>query len=169
MKKSHLEESSSLSPNWCRSYFMFHAMDVHKPESLFKFLPILTFVESYIYQLDGLNEESLHPSNESRFSSQTNLRDVYDPCNLESFEMESFHLLSVLQTDPFRPLRLVLENKGLMTERIDKEFRNGVEYWTLERSLCNALLNRTELFDTAPLSEHFLLEPSLLHARNACV
>ena len=35
---------------------MFHDVDVHKPGSWFKYLPILTFVESYIYQMDGMNE-----------------------------------------------------------------------------------------------------------------
>ena len=35
----------------CRSYFMFHGMDVNKPHELFKYLPMLSFTESYIYQV----------------------------------------------------------------------------------------------------------------------
>lgn len=35
----------------CRSYFMFHGMDANQPKSIFKFLPILSFTESYIYQV----------------------------------------------------------------------------------------------------------------------
>lgn len=38
----------------CRSYFMFHGMDVNQPESIFKFLPILSFTETYIYQVNIL-------------------------------------------------------------------------------------------------------------------
>jgi len=30
---------------------MFHVLDVSKPQSIFKFLPILSFTESYIYQV----------------------------------------------------------------------------------------------------------------------
>ncbi|KAL1289994.1 hypothetical protein AAHE18_20G097400 [Arachis hypogaea] len=32
------------------SYFMFHELDVTKPQTVFKYLPILSFTESYIYQ-----------------------------------------------------------------------------------------------------------------------
>lgn len=30
---------------------MFHGLDVSKPQSIFKYLPILSFTESYIYQV----------------------------------------------------------------------------------------------------------------------
>lgn len=35
----------------CRSYFMFHGMDINKPQSVFQYLPVLSFTESYIYQV----------------------------------------------------------------------------------------------------------------------
>ena len=35
----------------CRSYFIFHGLDINKPQSVFKFLPFLSFTESYIYQV----------------------------------------------------------------------------------------------------------------------
>lgn len=109
---------------------MFHDVDVHELGSWFKYLPILTFVESYIYQLDGMNEEVLNPSREGSFGSRIIHKDVPN-------EQE--------MTDPFGPLRNALEVRGLMTERINKEFRNGVEYWTLERSLCNTASKGTEI------------------------
>lgn len=36
----------------CRTYFMFHGMDVSDPATLFKYLPILSFTEGYIYQVE---------------------------------------------------------------------------------------------------------------------
>lgn len=30
---------------------MFHGLDVSKPQSIFKYLPILSFTESYVYQV----------------------------------------------------------------------------------------------------------------------
>lgn len=44
----------------CRSYFMFHELDVDSAESIFKYLPLLSFTESYIYQV-------LYPENWSKF------------------------------------------------------------------------------------------------------
>jgi hypothetical protein len=35
----------------CRSYFMFHGLDANNPQPLFKYLPVLSFTESYIYQV----------------------------------------------------------------------------------------------------------------------
>lgn len=46
--------------DFCRSYFMFHELNVNDPADVFRHLPILTFVESYIYQLDEENEEEVH-------------------------------------------------------------------------------------------------------------
>ncbi|VAH48335.1 unnamed protein product [Triticum turgidum subsp. durum] len=74
----------------CRSYFIFHGLDVNRPHSVFKFLPLLSFTESYIYQLDASNEDSLLlvPDNNSsstvlerkiQGSSQMSLSDMLDP------------------------------------------------------------------------------------------
>ncbi|BBH05725.1 hypothetical protein Prudu_017202 [Prunus dulcis] len=78
------------------SYFMFHGMDINKPQSVFQYLPVLSFTESYIYQLDRLNEKTLHaPSDEMNM--------------------------------------------------IQDEFKSGEGYWALERKLCYALINKTEI------------------------
>lgn len=37
---------------------MFHKMDVHQPQSIFRYLPILSFAESFIYQV--MNEHAFH-------------------------------------------------------------------------------------------------------------
>jgi hypothetical protein len=34
---------------------MFHEMDINKPQSIFKYLPLLSFTESYIYQVRNWN------------------------------------------------------------------------------------------------------------------
>lgn len=125
-----IERAKSTLEDFVRSYFMFHDVEVHILGSWFKYLPILTFVESYIYQLDAMNEEVLTPSREDSFNAQINLKDVQN-------EQE--------MTDPFGPLRNALGVRGLMTERINKELRDGMEYWTLERSLCNAASKGTEI------------------------
>ncbi|XP_028213223.1 uncharacterized protein LOC114395597 isoform X2 [Glycine soja] len=115
------------------SYFMFHGLDVSKPQSIFKYLPILSFTESYIYQLDKMNEKLL----------QT-------PCNGncvfgEKDERETKVLVSCFSNEPVRPLVSILEHKGLLTERIREELRLGEEYWALERKLCSALTNKEEI------------------------
>lgn len=42
---------STLCISQCRSYFMFHGMDANDLQALFKYLPLLSFTESYIYQV----------------------------------------------------------------------------------------------------------------------
>ncbi|KAL6339068.1 hypothetical protein AAG906_024219 [Vitis piasezkii] len=96
-----------------RSYFMFHGMDVNAPQSIFRYLPMLSFTESYIYQ-------------EKNRSGITKLMEVF-------------------QTDPFRPLVLLFEHHGLLTERIREELRCGEEYWDLERKLCCLLLTKNKV------------------------
>ncbi|KAB5556485.1 hypothetical protein DKX38_007394 [Salix brachista] len=53
--------------------------------------------------------------------------------------------IDMLKNDPFRPLSNQLQHHGLLTERINEEFRFGEEYWDLERKLCSALMNQTEI------------------------
>ncbi|KAH1196451.1 hypothetical protein HKD37_18G049367 [Glycine soja] len=128
-----MQMANSTLEDFCRSYFMFHGLDVSKPQSIFKYLPILSFTESYIYQLDKMNEKLL----------QT-------PCNGncvfgEKDERETKVLVSCFSNEPVRPLVSILEHKGLLTERIREELRLGEEYWALERKLCSALTNKEEI------------------------
>nr|GLL26214.1 uncharacterized protein LOC109177591 isoform X2 [Ipomoea trifida] len=60
-----MERANSTLEDFCRSYFMFHKMDAHQPQSIFEYLPILSFTESFIYQLDSLNEQLLQPPKEN--------------------------------------------------------------------------------------------------------
>ncbi|KAK4264932.1 hypothetical protein QN277_026047 [Acacia crassicarpa] len=48
-----MQDANSTLEDFCRSYFMFHGLDVSKPQSIFKYLPILSFTESYIYQVNS--------------------------------------------------------------------------------------------------------------------
>ncbi|XP_020529010.1 uncharacterized protein LOC18423397 isoform X7 [Amborella trichopoda] len=43
--------ANSTLEDFCRSYFMFHGMDANRPELVFRYLPFLSFTESYIYQI----------------------------------------------------------------------------------------------------------------------
>ncbi|XP_022009714.1 uncharacterized protein LOC110909014 isoform X1 [Helianthus annuus] len=51
-----MQRANSTLEDFCRSYFMFHEMDANSAESIFKYLPLLSFTESYMYQLDTINE-----------------------------------------------------------------------------------------------------------------
>ncbi|KAL3524778.1 hypothetical protein ACH5RR_013150 [Cinchona calisaya] len=125
-----MHRANSTLEDFCRSYFMFHKMDVHHPQSIFRYLPILSFTESYIYQLDTLNEKLLRsPTYGVQFGEISDM-----VCQTkQGWEIRS---LKMLEADPFRPLVILLEHQGLFTERIREELRSGVEYWTLERKLC---------------------------------
>lgn len=132
-----MQRANSTLEDFCRSYFMFHGMDINKPQSVFQYLPVLSFTESYIYQLDRLNEKTLHaPSDEMNMlerGSQAEGQWLISRCT------------NVFKSDPFRPLSCLLECHGLLTKRIQDEFKSGEGYWALERKLCYALINKTEI------------------------
>ncbi|XP_031745679.1 uncharacterized protein LOC116406126 isoform X1 [Cucumis sativus] len=107
------------------SYFMFHGMDANKPQSVFKYFPILSFTESYIYQLDTLNEKIVLGGFAFGESQETNEK--------------STKILSAIRSDPLQPLINLLKSHGLLTDRLVHELRSGEEYWALERDLCGAL------------------------------
>ncbi|KAI9117053.1 hypothetical protein K1719_012052 [Acacia pycnantha] len=128
-----MQDANSTLEDFCRSYFMFHGLDVSKPNSIFKYLPILSFTESYIYQLDRMNEKLLQtPANGESVSGG-------------KYEKDAPLLISCISKNPFRPLVTLLEHKGLLTRRITEELRQGEEYWGLERKLCHALINKEEI------------------------
>ncbi|XP_020575523.1 uncharacterized protein LOC110021383 isoform X8 [Phalaenopsis equestris] len=77
--------------------------------------------ESYIYQLDTLNENEL-------------LRSADDTSENSCHKWSS--------RNPFEPLVHLLQQQGLMTERIQNELNLGVEYWKLERKLCDGLTKK---------------------------
>ncbi|XP_071701854.1 uncharacterized protein [Rutidosis leptorrhynchoides] len=110
-----MKRANSTLEDFCRSYFMFHEIDVNSAGSIFKYLPWLSFTESYIYQLDTLNEKLV------QFS------------------------LGESSAFTFRPLVVLLERNGLYTDRIRDEFKCGEEYWALERKLCHALTSKQEI------------------------
>ncbi|XP_009802514.1 uncharacterized protein LOC107810361 isoform X2 [Nicotiana tabacum] len=132
--------ANSTLEDFCRSYFMFHKMDPHQPQSIFKYLPILSFTESYIYQLDNLNEKLLQPSVGKDQSS-------YRGYSVETKEDWDLTSVRMMTNDPFRPLCNVLEHHGLLTDRIREEMKSGVEYWSLERKLCHPLGSKHEVDD----------------------
>ncbi|KAK6923780.1 hypothetical protein RJ641_009980 [Dillenia turbinata] len=143
-----MQRANSTLEDFCRSYFMFHDMDVNTPQSVFKYLPVLSFTESYIYQLDSLNEKMMHVTTSSvdpqeREFSQLSL----NPCdiNQEAYQKTKFNAMEQIKGNPFEPLVSLLEHHGLLTKRMEKELRCGEEYWALERKLCHALVSKKEV------------------------
>ncbi|MED6134461.1 hypothetical protein PIB30_037345 [Stylosanthes scabra] len=128
-----MEKANSTLEDFCRSYFMFHELDVTKPQTIFKYLPILSFTESYIYQLDKMNEKLLPTPTDG------------DSVHGGKDEKTTQVLASYISNDPVQPLATLLKHKDLLTERIRKELTLGEEYWALERKLCYALINKEEM------------------------
>ncbi|XP_021752757.1 uncharacterized protein LOC110718238 isoform X2 [Chenopodium quinoa] len=126
-----MQRANSTIEDFCRSYFMFHGMDVNRPESIFKYLPVLSFVESYIYQLDTLNEKMVDVS-----VSKVAVRDGRS--DKEAYSTLACRFNKDFESDTFRPLTILLQCNGLLTKRIREELKNGEEYWALERRLCGA-------------------------------
>ncbi|KAK9285468.1 hypothetical protein L1049_024662 [Liquidambar formosana] len=133
-----MQRANSTLEDFCRSYYMFHELDVNRPQSIFRYLPVLSFTESFIYQLDSLNEKILNmPDSVLTVQEKGSLA--------EANWSYVFKSMQALKTDPFRPLVLLLERYGLLTERIREEFSCGEEYWALERNLCCALMSKKEI------------------------
>ncbi|KAG9141839.1 hypothetical protein Leryth_013959 [Lithospermum erythrorhizon] len=133
-----MQRANSTLEDFCRSYFMFHNMDPNEPQSVFRYLPILSFTESYIYQLDTLNEKLLQ-------SPTDGVRMICRDNDMESSISWVHKWTSILINDTFGPLICLIKNFGLLTERIREELDSGKEYWALERKLCGAFMNNEEL------------------------
>lgn len=133
-----MQRANSTLEDFCRSYFMFHGMDANHPQAIFKYLPVLSFTESYIYQLDSLNEKIVNMPTDGVTVSERGFQE-------KAYEKQVSKLIDILKSDPFRPLVSLLERHGLLTERIVEEFRCGEEYWALERKLCCALMTKKEI------------------------
>ncbi|XP_024011457.1 uncharacterized protein LOC18019136 isoform X2 [Eutrema salsugineum] len=127
-----MKRANSTLEDFSRSYFMFHGLDINEPQSIFRYLPVLSFTESYIYQMDALNEKIV---SESACGSQVTY-------SSNGWNAESRVLF---ETDPLKPLGDLLEREGLLTQRIQQEFKSGEEYWALERRLCRVLSNKNKI------------------------
>ncbi|KAL6650814.1 hypothetical protein ACP70R_009739 [Stipagrostis hirtigluma subsp. patula] len=121
-----MTRANSTLEDFCRSYFMFHGLDVSNPQSIFKYLPVLSFTESYIYQLDASNESCLHLAPDDIDSSTV-------------LERKKQSLDGVSLSQMIEPLEDLLQSQGLMTDRLRNELKSGIQYWSLETKLCQAL------------------------------
>ncbi|KAK4584099.1 hypothetical protein RGQ29_022008 [Quercus rubra] len=81
-----MKHANSTLEDFCRSYFMFHGMDVNRPQSVFKYLPVLYFTGSFLYQRQEGHQRLI-----TKFTD-------------------------ALQSNPFGPLMGLLEFHGLLTE-----------------------------------------------------
>ncbi|XP_064985964.1 uncharacterized protein LOC103969901 isoform X6 [Musa acuminata AAA Group] len=137
-----MKRANSTLEDFCRSYFMFHGLDASKPREIFKYLPILSFTESYIYQLDTLNEKALHLSSKVATSPTTELNNLTHLRNDVTYHNVRNNTNEFCSADPL--IRL-LQCEGLLSERIRKELNSGIEYWALERKLCHALSGKKKI------------------------
>ncbi|KAK1683542.1 hypothetical protein QYE76_044390 [Lolium multiflorum] len=126
-----MRRANSTLEDFCRSYFIFHGLDINKPQAVFKFLPFLSFTESYIYQLDASNEDSL-----------LSVPDNYPSTVLEREKMAS---TQASMSDMLDPLDNLLQCQGLMTDQLRNELKSGIQYWSLERKLCQALSRNNKI------------------------
>ncbi|XP_037478000.1 uncharacterized protein LOC119355313 [Triticum dicoccoides] len=124
--------ANSTLEDFCRSYFIFHGLDVNRPHSVFKFLPFLSFTESYIYQLDASNEDSLLLVPENNSSSTVLERKIQGSSQMSLSDM-------------LDPLDNLLQCQGLMTDQLRNELKSGIQYWSLERKLCQALSRKDKI------------------------
>ncbi|KAL1225717.1 hypothetical protein V5N11_005366 [Cardamine amara subsp. amara] len=127
-----MKRANSTLEDFSRSYFMFHQLQINEPQSIFRYLPVLSFTESYIYQMDALNEKIVSESacGSKVISTRNHGWNAESPVLFETVSM--------------KPLEDLLEREGLLTQRIQQEFRSGEEYWALERKLCHALSNKNK-------------------------
>ncbi|KAL1209042.1 hypothetical protein V5N11_034530 [Cardamine amara subsp. amara] len=128
-----MKRANSTLEDFSRSYFMFHQLQINEPQSIFRYLPVLSFTESYIYQMDALNEKIVSESacGSKVISTRNHGWNAESPVLFETVSM--------------KPLEDLLEREGLLTQRIQQEFRSGEEYWALERKLCHALSNKNKI------------------------
>ncbi|KAD3640207.1 hypothetical protein E3N88_29430 [Mikania micrantha] len=134
-----MHRANSTLEDFCRSYFMFHEMDANSAESIFKYLPLLSFTESYIYQLDTINERLVElPLGET---SDFTFRKLF--VLLESYGMLTDRLETLVSVSHFSGRCLL--KPSCNNFRIRNELKCGEEYWALERKLCFALTRKEEI------------------------
>ena len=103
-----LSRAQTTIEDFVSSYFHFH--DLVVPKDFFRFLPILVFVEATIYQMDEENEDLCNQK-----ASVSHEEEV-------SFQGEA-------------ALMSVLEQEGLLDDRIREELDKGRQYWAAERNI----------------------------------
>lgn len=110
-----LKRSRTTIEDFVKSYFPLHGLD--PAQDVFKYLDILVFVEATIYQMDEDNEKVCAEG-----------------------EQSDQHVLNGEQA-----ILGVLENKGLLEQRLVDELAEGKQYWADERRLCKAMLSHSQV------------------------
>jgi len=119
-----LTRARSTLEDFVSSYFMFHGLDPTKPTDVFAHLPVLSFTEAVIYELDDANEDVQY--------GETDMKDVKD-----TFENLMRRLEEHFGEEHFRFVETPLR----------RELSQGLEYWELERRLGPMLAAGTRLTD----------------------
>ena len=126
-------------------YFSLHGL---ARDAFFRFLPILTFSEACIYQMDEENEAYT--------------RRLVDTPAAEP----STPSLAWSDTPTGRALRGVLASRGLLSRAVVDELADGEQYWRAERRLCAAMAacEPVELDDVYVCSKLKSFDYRVLHA-----
>ncbi|ONM17032.1 hypothetical protein ZEAMMB73_Zm00001d003491 [Zea mays] len=106
----------------------------HKPFSsiyLFFLSQRVTYIRFFQPLLDASNEDCLHVVPDDNTSKVLGKKE------------ESLNETSLSQM--IEPLEGLLQCQGLMTDRLRTELKSGIQYWSLERKLCQALLRNEKV------------------------
>ncbi|KMZ56343.1 hypothetical protein ZOSMA_96G00170 [Zostera marina] len=143
-----MQHANSTFEDFCRSYFMFHGMDISNPNTLFKYLPMLFFTESYIYQLDSMNENKLLVSKKNtNINVERSFNHLNGASEKAGNQIEKGCFCKCSPSKPFDSLIFLFRHHGVLTDRIQSELKLGSEYWTLERNLCDSILRKKKVND----------------------
>lgn len=107
-----LKRAQTTIEDFTKTYFPLHDLSAL---DFFKYLPILTFVEATIYQMDEENEQVAKTG-------------VCEPESKAQVESETV-------------LKSVLQEEGLWDSKIEHELNAGELYWQQERYLCSRVLH----------------------------
>eukprot|EP00271_Cylindrocystis_brebissonii_P003231 TRINITY_DN1399_c0_g2_i1.p1 TRINITY_DN1399_c0_g2~~TRINITY_DN1399_c0_g2_i1.p1 ORF type:complete len:559 (+),score=85.32 TRINITY_DN1399_c0_g2_i1:370-2046(+) len=83
-----MERARSTLEDFHSTYFMFHGMEARFPKDIFRHLPVLMYVEAFIYSVDQQNEDLLlsspsHPHKDSKTLEGTKSLSVFPPPKTE--------------------------------------------------------------------------------------
>jgi len=123
---------------------MFHDLDPSLAKDVFRHLPLLSFVESYIYLLDERNEallldpldpqtlqQRLGPPASAGCSGNTDSQ--AGPRSVANSDQDgpswTADWSTLREGSHWGGLEALLANEGLLTDRISRELQQGTRYW----------------------------------------
>ena len=121
-----LSRARTTLDDFSRFYFPLHGLDRH---DFFRFLPILTYAEACIYQMDEENEAYTRALVQTPLAAAAADAVPGAPAAAPVWS----------ETATGAALHGVLSSLGLLSRRAADELRAGDEYWRFERQLCASM------------------------------